>query len=144
MLDGENGPMHRLVLGPYSGLCAILLPFTCRKFWGPFPYQAALCPSVFRNGDLLSPRFDLKLSEAASEDWETVLKLLTEKANYRVGLCASECGDRGGPKVSQGSLLTGLSSRRKRQKESTFPQMGFPSVPRGRPLQLSSWIQSRA
>ncbi|XP_077193534.1 doublecortin domain-containing protein 2B isoform X3 [Paroedura picta] len=40
---------------------------------------------VFRNGDLLSPPFRVMLSKSALEQWNTVLGLLSERANLRTG-----------------------------------------------------------
>ncbi|NXI66971.1 DCD2B protein, partial [Anseranas semipalmata] len=63
--------------------------------------------SVFRNGDLLSPPFQLLLSKSTPLQWDTLLAMLTVKADLRSGAVNKLCRLDGAQVFGEEELVNG-------------------------------------
>ncbi|NXL37959.1 DCD2B protein, partial [Glaucidium brasilianum] len=81
-------------------------PTFCRNTVSPRALGCFHC-SVFRNGDLLSPPFPLSLSTSTPLQWDTLLAMLTGKANLRSGAVSKLCRLDGTQVSSEEELVNG-------------------------------------
>ncbi|NWZ28556.1 DCD2B protein, partial [Asarcornis scutulata] len=78
----------------------------CRNT-GSWHALGCFCCSVFRNGDLLSPPFQLLFSQSAPLQWDTLLAVLTAKADLRSGAVNRLCRLDGTQVLGKEELVNG-------------------------------------
>uniref|UniRef100_A0A8B9VQB5 Doublecortin domain containing 2B n=1 Tax=Anas zonorhyncha TaxID=75864 RepID=A0A8B9VQB5_9AVES len=79
---------------------------SCRNS-GSWHALGCFCRSVFRNGDLLSPPFQLLFSQSAPLQWDTLLAVLTAKADLRSGAVNRLCRLDGTQVLGKEELVNG-------------------------------------